>query len=70
MVILIIGPKSLTKHAHNFHLTIYSSTLSASPHFWNLGVIFNSNLSFKHRINHITPTASFHLKNVAIADLH
>ena len=62
---IIIGPNSLTKSAQNFHLTIDNSTLSPSPHIRNLGVIFDSNLSFEHHVKHITRTAFFHLKNIA-----
>ncbi|XP_061585698.1 uncharacterized protein LOC133450813 [Cololabis saira] len=62
---LIIGPKSLTKTAHNFTLTMDNSILSPSTHIRNLGVILDSNLSFQHHVNHITRTAFFHLKNIA-----
>ncbi|XP_061896157.1 uncharacterized protein LOC133645328 isoform X1 [Entelurus aequoreus] len=55
---LIVGPKSLTKTAHN-------STLSPSTHIRNLGVILDNKLSFQHRVNHITRTAFFHLQNIA-----
>ena len=62
---LIIGPKSLTKTAHNFHLSVDNSTLTPSTHIRNLGVILDNNLSFEHHVNHITRTAFFHLKNIA-----
>ncbi|XP_075934503.1 uncharacterized protein LOC142934035 isoform X2 [Anarhichas minor] len=62
---IIIGPKSLTKTDHNFCLTIDNSTLSPSPHIRNLGVMFDSNLSFEHHVKQITRTAFFHLKNIA-----
>ncbi|XP_075963092.1 uncharacterized protein LOC142966290 [Anarhichas minor] len=62
---IIIGPKSLTKTSHNFCLTIDNSTLSPSPHIRNLGVMFDSNLSFEHHVKQITRTAFFHLKNIA-----
>ncbi|KAK9528429.1 hypothetical protein VZT92_012591 [Zoarces viviparus] len=62
---IIIGPKSLTKTCHNFCLTIDNSTLSPSPHICNLGLMFDSNLSFEHHFKQITRTAFFHLKNIA-----
>ncbi|XP_029929809.1 LOW QUALITY PROTEIN: uncharacterized protein LOC115374818 [Myripristis murdjan] len=62
---IIIGPKSLTKTAYNFSLTVDNSTLSPSNHIRNLGVILDSNLSLEHHVNHITRTAFFHLKNIA-----
>ncbi|XP_072770959.1 uncharacterized protein [Nerophis lumbriciformis] len=62
---LIIGPKSLNKTAHNFHLSVENSTLSPSTHIRNLRVILDKKLSFEHHINHITRTAFFHLKNIA-----
>ncbi|XP_045906087.1 uncharacterized protein LOC123971372 [Micropterus dolomieu] len=60
---IIIGPKSLTKNTNNFSLSINNSTLYPSPHIRNL--VFDSNLTFEHYINHVTRTAFFHLKNSA-----
>ncbi len=62
---IITCPKSLTKTTQNFCLTIDNSTLSPSPHIRNIGVIFDSNLSFEHHVNQISRTAFFHLKNIA-----
>uniref|UniRef100_A0A3Q3MWV1 Reverse transcriptase domain-containing protein n=1 Tax=Labrus bergylta TaxID=56723 RepID=A0A3Q3MWV1_9LABR len=63
--IIIIGPKSLTNSIHNFSFTIDNSTLSPFPHIRNLGVIFDSQLSFDHHVTQLTRTAFFHLKNIA-----
>ncbi|XP_061765110.1 uncharacterized protein LOC133558054 [Nerophis ophidion] len=62
---LMIGPKSLTKTAHNFQLSVENSTLSPSTYIRNLGVILDNNLPFENHVNHITRTAFFHLKNTA-----
>ncbi|XP_046873364.1 uncharacterized protein LOC124465555 [Hypomesus transpacificus] len=62
---IIIGPKSLTKTAHNLTINIDNSTLSPSPHIRILGIIFDSHLTFERHVHNITRTAFFHLKNIA-----
>ena len=62
--LIFIGPKSLTPFPHP-PITIDNTTLSPSAHIRNLGVIFDSNLTFEPHINQITKTAYFHLRNVA-----
>ncbi len=58
--ILLIGPKNCTPNIldHNLQLdgcTVISSTVK------NLGVILDSNLSFKNHISNVTKTAFVHL---------
>lgn len=43
----------------------YNFTPSVSQLVWNLGIIFDSYLTFEHSINHITKTAFFHLKDLS-----
>ncbi|XP_062864364.1 uncharacterized protein LOC134326089 [Trichomycterus rosablanca] len=62
---IIVGPTTLAKTTKNFQITIDNDTLSPSSNIRNLGVIFDSNLSFDRHVNHITKTAFFHLKNIA-----
>ncbi len=62
--ILLFGPKNSTQNLldHNLQRDVCTVTSSAVK---NLGVILDSNLSFKNHISHVTKTAFFHLRNIA-----
>ncbi len=62
--ILLIGPKNSTQNLLDHNLQLDRCTVTSSA-VKNLGVILDSNLSFKNHIPHFTKTAFFHLRNIA-----
>ncbi len=62
--ILLIGPKNSTQNNLDHNLQLDGCTVTSST-VKNLGVILDSNLSFKNHIPHVTKTAFFHLRNIA-----
>ncbi len=62
---LIIGPKNHTSNNLEHCLTLDGCSLDSSSSVRNLGVLFDSNLSFDSHIYSICKTASFHLKNIS-----
>ncbi len=62
---LIIWPKNHTSNNLEHCLTLDDCSLNSSSSVRNLGVIFDSNLSFDSHISSICKTAFFHLKNIS-----
>ncbi|XP_063812310.1 uncharacterized protein LOC135050092, partial [Pseudophryne corroboree] len=62
---LIIFPPSHTTSPPTISLSIDGTTISSSPQVRCLGVIFDSSLSFKPHIQHLSQTCHFHLKNIS-----
>ncbi len=62
---LIIGPKNHTSNKLEHCLTLDGCSLDSSSSVRNLGVLFNSNLSFDSHISSICKTTFFHLKNIS-----
>ncbi len=62
---LIIGPKNHTSNNLEHCLTLDDCSLNSSSSVRNLGVIFDSNLSFDSHISSICKTEFFHLKNIS-----
>ncbi len=62
--VLIIGPKNHTSNNLEHCLTLEGCSLDSSSSVRNLGVLFDSNLSFDSHISNICKTAFFHLKNI------
>ncbi len=60
--ILLIGPKNCKHNLLDYNLQLDGCTSSTVK---NLGVIFDSNLSFENHISHVTKTEFFHLRNIA-----
>ncbi len=63
--VLIIGPKTPTCNNLEHCLTFDGCSVNSSSSVRNLGVLFDSNLSFKSHVSRICKTAFFHLKNIA-----
>ncbi|XP_060773433.1 uncharacterized protein LOC132883614 isoform X2 [Neoarius graeffei] len=63
--IIIFGPKSILPTCQNFSLCIDGHSVIPSPLVRNLGIYMDPALSFKLRINHVTKTSFFHLRNIA-----
>ncbi len=61
--VLIIGPKNHTSNNLEHCLTLDGCTLESSSSVRNLGVLFDSNLSFDSHVSSICKTEFFHLKN-------
>ncbi len=61
---LIIGPKTHTIKNLEHCLTLDGCSLDSSS-VRNIGVLFDSNLSFDSHISSICKTAFFHLKNIS-----
>ncbi len=62
---LIIGPKNHTSNNLEHCLTLDGCSLDSSSSVRNLGVLFDSNLSFDSHVSSICKTALFHLKNIS-----
>ena len=60
--VLVIGPEAMREKL-NFKLETLA--LKPSDKVKNLGVVFDSNLTFEHHIKHITKNGFYHLKNIA-----
>ncbi len=63
--VLIIGPKNPTSNNLEHGLTLDGCSLDSSSSVRNLGVLFDSNLSFDSHVSSIYKTAFFHLKNIS-----
>ncbi len=62
---LIIGPKNHTSNNLEHCLTLDGCSVDSSSSVRNLGVLFDSNLSFDSHVSSICKTAFFHLKNIS-----
>ncbi len=63
---LIIGPKNPTCNNLEHYLTLDGCSVnSSSSSDRNLGVLFDSNLSFESHVSSICKPAFFHLKNIS-----
>ncbi len=64
--VLIIGPKNPTCNNLEHYLTLDDCSVnSSSSSVRNLGVLFDSNLSFESHVSSICKTTFFHLKNIS-----
>ncbi len=63
--VLIIGPKNPTCNNLEHYLTLDGCSVNSSSSVRNLGVLFDSNLSFESHVSSICKTAFFHLKNIS-----
>ncbi len=63
--VLIIGPKNYTSNNLEHCLTLDGCSLDSSSSVRNLGVLFDSNLSFDSHVSSICKTAFFNLKNIS-----
>ncbi len=63
--VLIIGPKNHTSNNLEHCLTLDGCSIDSSSSVRNLGVLFDSNLSFDSHVSSICKTAFFHLKNIS-----
>ncbi len=62
---LIIRPKTPTSNNLEHCLTFDVCSVDSSSSVSNLGVLFDSNLSFDSHVSNICKTAFFHLKNIS-----
>ncbi len=63
--VLIIGPKNYTSNNLEHCITLDGCSLDSSSSVRDLGVLFDSNLSFDRHDSSICKTAFFHLKNIS-----
>ncbi|KAF7690623.1 hypothetical protein C0J45_24441, partial [Silurus meridionalis] len=63
--ILLIGPKTSIQKLQHLNLHLDGCSVTTSSTLNDLGVILDSNLSFKNLINQDTKTAFFHLRNIS-----
>ncbi len=63
--VLIIGPKTPTSNNLEHCITFDGCSVNSSSSVRNLGVLFDSNLSFDSHVSSICKTAFFHLKNIS-----
>ncbi len=63
--VLIIGPKPPTSNNLEHCLTLDGCSVDSLSSVRNLGVLFDSNLSFDSHVSSIYKTAFFHLKNIS-----
>ncbi len=63
--VLIIGPKTPTSDNLEHCLTLDGCSVDSLSSVRNLGVLFDSNLSFDSHVSSICKTAFFHLKNIS-----
>ena len=62
---LVIAPARQRHHADKVSVTLNNCVISQSSTIKNLGVTFNSTLSFDQHIKEITKIAFYHLRNIA-----
>ncbi|XP_067305621.1 uncharacterized protein, partial [Pseudorasbora parva] len=62
---LIIGQKSSTSSNREYCLTLDECSVKPSSSVRNLGVLFDTNLSFESHVSSICKTAFYHLKNIS-----
>ncbi len=62
---LIIGPKTPTSNNLEHCLTLDGCSVDSLSSARNLGVLFDSNLSFDSHVSSICKTAFFYLKNIS-----
>ncbi len=63
--VLIIGPKTFASNNLDHCLILDGISVNSSSSVRNLGVLFDSNLSFEKHVSSICKTAFFHLKNIS-----
>ncbi len=63
--VLIIGTKNHKSNNLEHGLTLDSCSVDSSSSVRNLGVLFDSNLSFDSHVSSICKTEFFHLKNIS-----
>ncbi len=63
--VLIIGPKTFACNKLDHCLILDGCSVNSSSSARNLGVLFDSNLSFEKHVSSICKTAFFHLKNIS-----
>ncbi|KAI5626003.1 hypothetical protein C0J50_14450, partial [Silurus asotus] len=63
--ILLIGPKTSIQTLQHLNLHLDGCSVNTSSTIKDLGVILDSDLSFKNHINQVTKTAFFHLRNIS-----
>ncbi|KAI5085260.1 hypothetical protein C0J45_6398, partial [Silurus meridionalis] len=63
--ILLICPKTSIQKLQHLNLHLDGCSVTTSSTVKDLGVILDSNLSFKNHINQVTKTAFFHLRNIS-----
>ncbi|KAI5624228.1 hypothetical protein C0J50_16198, partial [Silurus asotus] len=63
--ILLIGPKTSIQKLQHLYLHLDGCSVTTSSTVKDLGVILDSNLSFKYHINQVTKTDFFHLRNIS-----
>ncbi len=63
--VLIIGPKNHKSNNLEHCLRLDGCSLDSLSSVRNLGVLFDSNLSFDSHVSSICKTAFFHLKNIS-----
>ncbi|KAI5100987.1 hypothetical protein C0J45_9973, partial [Silurus meridionalis] len=63
--ILLIGPKTGIQMLQHLNLHLDGCSVTTSSTVKDLGVILDSDLSFKNHINQVTKTAFFHLRNIS-----
>ncbi len=63
--LLIIGPKNHTSNNLKHCLTLDGCSVDSSSSVRNLGMLFDSNLSFDSHVSSICKTGFFHLKNIS-----
>ncbi len=61
---LIIGPKHHTSNNLEHYLTLDGCSVDSSSSVRNLGVLFDSNLSFDSHVSNICKTEFSHLKKI------
>ncbi len=63
--VLIIRPQTIACNNLDHYLILDGCSVNSSSSVRNLGVLFDSNLSFEKHVSSICKTAFFHLKNVS-----
>ncbi|KAI5102046.1 hypothetical protein C0J45_7398, partial [Silurus meridionalis] len=63
--ILLIGPKTSIRKLQHLNLHLDGCSVTTSSTVKDLGVILDSDLSFKNHINQVTKTVFFHLRNIS-----